>query len=139
MNERRKVEVWIYRPDGQYLVLLLTPERGGFWQPVTGSVEPGEKIEAAALREATEETGLTFLNPVESLDSDFVFESRGEVFREHGFALKAPPTGKIRLDPDEHVAFRWVSAEEALKLMRFPENAAMLKLLLKRQTTGASS
>ena len=40
------------------LVLQRTPERGGFWQLVTGRVEPGESVEAAARRELLEETGL---------------------------------------------------------------------------------
>ncbi|HAR43870.1 MAG TPA: hypothetical protein DCS07_14750 [Bdellovibrionales bacterium] len=143
MAERQKVQVWIYRRgDGQrpweYLVLLMKPERGGFWQPVTGSVEDGEAVPTAALREAKEETGFEFEHPVESLKSSFTFESRGHRFREHGFGLEAPQEGKVRLDPHEHIAYRWVSAEEALKLMRFSENAAMLSLLLKHQNRSGS-
>ena len=48
----RKVQVWIYRKASgtpsqgpvEVLILKLTPERGGFWQPVTGGVEEGEDI-----------------------------------------------------------------------------------------------
>ena len=38
-------------PDGRVLVLRRTADRGGFWQPVTGRIEPGESPPAAAARE----------------------------------------------------------------------------------------
>jgi lipoyl(octanoyl) transferase len=51
------VSVTAARPDGRLLLLRRTPERGGFWQQVTGRIEPGEDAAAAARRELREETG----------------------------------------------------------------------------------
>ena len=68
------VECWVFRvvppsgpsdvrPDAERLEVLLirrAPHRifPGLWQCVTGGVEPGERVPAAALREVEEETGL---------------------------------------------------------------------------------
>src|ERR1044071_2560203 len=44
--------------DGQRVLLLhRRPERGNFWQPITGAIEDGESPAEAARREVLEETG----------------------------------------------------------------------------------
>lgn len=133
--DREKIQVWIFSPDSRRFLLLHTNERrGAFWQPVTGGVEPGEAAPEAAIREAREETGIAFSSKdLLDLDRSFDFESRGYRFREHGFALEAPSLdAPVVLDPHEHDSYRWVSAEEAFKLLRHPSNAEMLKALLSR-------
>ena len=134
--KKLKVEVWIFcrLPDTgttQFLLLRTRPDRGGFWQPVTGSVEPGETLEAAALREAQEESGLTFSTPVRPLDRSFEYESRGQTFHEHGFyieaSLKDGHLPAIKLDPHEHVEGKWISAPEVFPLLKFSANAEMLR------------
>ncbi len=59
------VECWVFRNDpatGGLEVLLLRRARHrifpGLWQCVTGGIEPGERVPAAAMREVEEETGL---------------------------------------------------------------------------------
>lgn len=141
----QKVQVWVYFKSSVtnsdlFLVLQTTPARKSFWQPVTGGVEPGEWVEAAALREAQEETGLTFAGPVEALGQPFQFESRGHLVTEFGFSVPAqskngePPL--VRLDSHEHVSYRWVSANEALQMVAYPSNAEMLKLFLTKKGQG---
>ena len=56
------VDCWIYRPTPRGLEILLirrAPGRilAGLWQCVSGSLEPGERVAAGALRELREETG----------------------------------------------------------------------------------
>lgn len=132
----RKVQVWIYRksPENrrktEVLLLLTTPQRGGFWQPVTGGVDADEKLEDAARREAQEETRLRFLGMPRPIGEDFEFESRGIRFRESGFVMEADPASEVMIDPKEHVEYRWIEANDAIPLLRFPSNAAILRALL---------
>lgn len=135
---RLKVQVWIHRGrEGrrEFLILLLKPERGGFWQPVTGGVEPDETLEEAAAREAREETGLEYIGAAKPIGREFEFERGGMVFRETGFALEASPVSEPRLDGREHVDFRWVSFEEAMRALHHRSNAEMLEALQEKFPT----
>lgn len=41
-----------------FLLLHRTPDDGDFWQPLTGTLEDGEKLKSCILRELKEETGI---------------------------------------------------------------------------------
>ena len=63
MRERPTARVVLLDPDDRVLLmrgrLPDAPDGPDFWFTVGGGLEPGETLEAAALREAREETGLT--------------------------------------------------------------------------------
>ncbi len=137
-----KVQVWIYchqLRSTQFLLLKTRPDRGGFWQPITGSVEEGESLEQAALREAQEETGIAISGGIYSIGRPFEFESRGQKIREYSFALDVSEQGSflvsVKVDPSEHVDFKWVSAQDASSLLGYPSNAKILGCLLKQLNT----
>jgi lipoyl(octanoyl) transferase len=106
--------------DGRVLLLLRRPDRGGFWQQVTGRVEPGESPAEAARRELREETGLDL--PVEplgyrhafALDPSLLGRPAGDLrtAAETAFAARVPPGAEPRLS-GEHVAMEWVVPAEA--------------------------
>jgi lipoyl(octanoyl) transferase len=100
----RTVSVVPVAPDGRVLLLRRVEARGGFWQPVTGRIEPGESPEQAARRELREETGVEA--PVEPL---------GYV---HAFGIDP------RLAHEPSPAVR--TAEETAFLARLPAGAAVL-------------
>jgi 8-oxo-dGTP pyrophosphatase MutT (NUDIX family) len=142
---KRKVQVWVYFRNPKtlvyfFLILKTRPDRGSFWQPITGGVNEGEGLPEAALREAQEETGLAFTEGLEPIAHQFEFESRGDRFTEYGFSLplkfpekitkavEIPPP--VKLDSNEHVEYQWVTGKEAFKTIAHPSNAAMLKVLL---------
>ena len=128
-----KVQVWLFRAgeSGSPEVLLLrtTPERGGFWQPVTGSVEPGESNAAAALREAGEETGVRLsMDDVVPVGHVIEFESRwGGRAREEVFVARVCNDVLIEMDPREHVEFKWVEASQADSLLKHEETKICLE------------
>jgi lipoyl(octanoyl) transferase len=104
----------------EVLLVHRTPERGGFWQTLTGRVETGESPARAAERELREETGAT--GEVASLDYAHAFALGGAVppvvACETAFAARWPG-GEVRLDPREHDGFEWVPAERAPERLRY--------------------
>ncbi|MBC7692110.1 MAG: NUDIX domain-containing protein [Methylotenera sp.] len=139
MQSRSKVQVWIHSQDAHgvrhLLLLRVRPDRGGFWQPVTGGVETFDKsLEAAAFREATEESGIqAWVSQPRSLEYDFKFQDqRGDC---HEFVYEVETRDalpKITLDPDEHVEYEWMTPKKAMSLLKFPSNQEGLQRLLQR-------
>jgi lipoyl(octanoyl) transferase len=126
----RTVSVNLLRPannsDGfEVLMLKRHPHRGGFWQPVTGTIERGEKPQACAVRELQEETGARAeVRPLGYSHSFLFGEPRPDraprIFQETGFWAVTAGDQPIRLDSREHSTSEWVSAEEAVKRAPFP-------------------
>jgi 8-oxo-dGTP pyrophosphatase MutT (NUDIX family) len=131
LRVRLKALVWILRPgpSGPSVLLLeRPPRRGGGEHPVTGKADPGESAAACAAREAREETG--FEGAV--VDLQFAHRYRGKkgLFEEHVFMLRAPPGAEPSLS-DEHVAYRWVTPQEARAAVRWPAQANALDLAVR--------
>jgi lipoyl(octanoyl) transferase len=132
--ELETVSVAILRGDDEVLLLRRIPQRGGFWQTLTGRQEAGESPLATAAREVYEETGLTpALSDLIDLRYAHSFAldparipglppgPRAPRFaHETAFALRVPPGTEVRLDPTEHDAHRWVRIPEALQVLPFP-------------------
>jgi lipoyl(octanoyl) transferase len=123
----RTVSVVPVAADGRVLLLNRAPERGGFWQPVTGRIDPGETPIETARRELREETGADL--PVAPLGYRHGFgydpaslgrppgPVRGCI--EEAFAARLPAGFVPRLS-DEHVEAAFHPAEEAWRIPRFP-------------------
>lgn len=144
----RKAQVWIYARDPEsrlwkVLILLTQPLRGEKWQPVTGAVEEGESVSEGALREAREETGLEFRSRVLALGRPFKFVKNGFEIIEQGFALEAASRNStlpdVHMDSSEHQDFRWVSPEEALKVIPFSFQATLLRMLAEKLKSRSRS
>lgn len=110
------VHLYLRGPRGlRFLMLRRTPERGGFWQGVTGGPLPGEGDAEAAVREVREETGFDVRATLLELAVRY---AHGEI-PVVSFGAEAPGA-RPRLDPREHDAFAWCSQEEAHELLDWP-------------------
>ena len=137
------VLVVIYKSNRDVL-LIERADRQGFWQSVTGSLDaPDEDLSVAARREIFEETGIE----VDSLPAGALRNMHQQIeyeiypewrFRyapgvtkniEHWFALQVPDNTPVKLAPREHVAYQWLSYQEAAKKCFSRSNGeAILKL-----------
>ncbi|HEY6101293.1 MAG TPA: lipoyl(octanoyl) transferase LipB [Anaeromyxobacter sp.] len=131
----RTVSVVASDPEGRVLLLRRSAARGGFWQQVTGRLEPGEEPEEAARRELREETGADV--PVEPLGYRHAFALDPSVNRvkpgavvtveETAFAARVPQGFVARLS-HEHAEQAWVTPEEAAARLRFAGLRKAVKL-----------
>lgn len=140
------VECWVFRvvppsdpsdarADAERLEILLirrAPHRifPGLWQCVTGGVEPGERVPAAALRELEEETGLgaADIEAFFDLDQAAPFYDEGS----DAVVVSAIFAARVRADAaprpsHEHDAMRWVPAAEAPSLAIWPSYAESVR------------
>lgn len=118
----RTVSVVPVGADGRVLLLKRTEARGGFWQPVTGRLEPGESPAQAARRELLEEIGADVEVMALGYEHDFGLDpavlqqrrsSRMVTARESAFLARLPASFACRLS-GEHVEQGWFSPQEAI-------------------------
>ena len=118
------VLVIVYTPELEVLLI----ERADYvdhWQSVTGSVEIGETLQHAAVRELAEETGIdaAAYGGVRDWNLSNVFEIFPQWRHryppgttqntEHVFGLEVPARIPIALAPREHLRHQWLPWPEA--------------------------
>lgn len=110
---KRKVQVVIIEKSSEGFKLIqfrLTPERGGFWQNITGSVDGGESYLEAARRELFEESGLS-VGPLIDLNFQFTFKDRwGHEVNEAVFLALLTSPRLVKLS-SEHDLYRRLPLE----------------------------
>lgn len=129
-----KAQIWIHSKiesgGSRVLIMQLAPERGGFWQPITGKIEDGETVEAGAEREAFEETGFRPKSGLAPLGYDFEFVGKFGPAHETVFHMEVEAGCPKPLVTHEHCGFQWLSAEEAMTFLSFDSNRKGLSLLM---------
>ena len=124
--------------DGDRVLLLhRRAERGNFWQPITGSIEPGESPLETARREIVEETGIDAplvemgLRQSFMIDSQFL-ESKYPppiIASETAFRAAVDSRLPIRLDASEHDDYGWFTFGEAYEKIKWTDDREALELL----------
>lgn len=148
MSESRRpdeVMVVVRRPgaDGaEYLVLLRSAAKQGYWHLVAGGVEWGEEPVDAGARELREETGLvagvvdlglaaTYPTADEPDELRLRFPPGTTHVALHACLAEAPPGWEPELD-DEHVDHRWLAVDDAVELLFWPEPRQAVRLAHER-------
>jgi 8-oxo-dGTP pyrophosphatase MutT (NUDIX family) len=140
------VECWVFRvpppvsaddprTDAERLEILLIRRAAhrifpGLWQCVTGGVEPGEFIPAAAMREVREETGLGpgEIEAFYDLDQVAPFYDEGS----DAVVVSAIVAARVRQDAEAHESWEhdglcWVPAADAPRLAIWPSYAESVR------------
>jgi len=125
LKRSQSVLVVICTRGGEFLLLRRTCPVG-FWQSVTGSLAPGETPRLAAVREVLEETGLRVGGALIDLHQSTMFPiipawrkryaSNVCFNREYRYALVLESRRLIRLNPMEHLEYRWLASPAASAL-----------------------
>ncbi|MBK0394431.1 dihydroneopterin triphosphate diphosphatase [Ramlibacter algicola] len=139
------VLVVIHTPALEVLLINRT-DAPGYWQSVTGAKDSAdEPLEATAVREVREETGIDCRpgTPLHAGLADWTIENVYDIYprwlhryapgvtrnTEHVFGLCVPAGTEVTLDPREHTAFRWLPWREAADACFSPSNAEAILLL----------
>ncbi|WP_246212034.1 dihydroneopterin triphosphate diphosphatase [Usitatibacter palustris] len=128
---------------GLDVLLLERADRPGFWQSVTGSQHEGESLEATAIREVGEETGL------DAREHEFQAWNLQNVYEiypiwrhryapgvthntEHVFGLCVAAPVTVRLAPREHLQAAWLPWREAADKVFSWSNREAIEMLPER-------
>jgi 8-oxo-dGTP pyrophosphatase MutT (NUDIX family) len=137
MDRTRKVQVAVYmlNPDPHFLVLKTIPRSKSFWQNVTGAIEDGETPEQAAYRELEEETaiGKDMILDFRQLFSFKYRDRRDMEVEETVFSANVKKDTSVDITKNvypEHETFRWCSAHEAKKLMKWETNSKAIEAVM---------
>ncbi|MGN6504533.1 MAG: bis(5'-nucleosyl)-tetraphosphatase [Tepidisphaeraceae bacterium] len=119
-----------HTPDARRFLLL---DYGSHWDYPKGHVEPGEDDPTAARRELQEETGITDCEFVDGFTREMTYMFRGRrgglIKKTVVFFLGHTRESSVTLS-HEHVGFAWVTPDEALKKLTYPNAKAMLNAAL---------
>ena len=147
MRTTQQVAIYCaFREGGRifYILLKRTPNRGSFWQPVTGGKEDfdGHSFQAV-IREVKEELGVDITKKdIFEIPHSFSFVDKEGIERQEQCFSVILPSGtkdKIRLS-EEHTAIIYSTDVEYLKsLLKFEENRIgfdkFVQLLSKKDAT----
>ena len=128
-----KIEIFPYRlleMGREFLLIKRVPEDGGFWQPVTGTLEFNESLNDCGLRELREELGV----PTESLNLSeeayrFSWQKQAYVVVELAYGVQLHSDQTIVLST-EHEDYRWLSDTDALAALEKENNRIALAKLI---------
>jgi len=132
----RLIKVLVHDND-RVLLLHRRPERGNFWQPITGSIEEGESPLDAAYREVLEETGSAGEPEAMGFTQSFMIDSHYLASRfpipiiasEVGFKAALDSQRAIRMDDDEHDEYGWFTFPDAYERIRWSDDREALERL----------
>ena len=134
----------VFRKKGEgyeYLLLRRIPQKGGFWQAVSGGFEESDasKLEAA-YRELNEEAGIDknqVLRVLEEVyqytyDKHYLTGEPITPITEYVYGFEVGPETEVNIHKNvyvEHDARQWVSFEEALSLLKWENNKEAFRKL----------
>jgi 8-oxo-dGTP pyrophosphatase MutT (NUDIX family) len=112
----------VFRVDQGNPLYLLIRDSYHNWGFPKGHVEVGEEIEAAALREVTEETGLCELSVRGAIDTiDWFFRFRGQLIHKvcHFYLIETSASATRPERAEGITACRWLAFDEAESLISY--------------------
>ena len=119
----------VFNPEGQLLMML----RRGQWDMPKGKLDEGETIEACALREVEEETGISKLRISGKLQTTYhtyAFQGKTVLKPSHWYKMESNGTEDLVPQVEEDItALRWVDKFEAATLAEkaFPSIREMIE------------
>ncbi len=129
--EERSAGAVLFYNDGGIRKYLLLKHRRGHWDLPKGNIEAGEEPEYTAKRELIEETGISNFRFYDGFreEIEYYYKRRGGILvhKKVIFYLAEALSNDVRISR-EHVAYKWVDFEAALKLASFNNTRKLIRL-----------
>lgn len=125
----------VYKKDKNIIQFALVLNHDQKWTFPKGHIEKGEKPEAAAIREVSEEIGATNLKVEMLLEKiDYWFVQDGEKIHKfvYFYLMQAPLDTKLIPQLEEIGAAQWFEPNDAVKVMHYKEDANLLNQAFSR-------
>jgi 8-oxo-dGTP pyrophosphatase MutT (NUDIX family) len=131
------------RPDGRWVVLIAHRNAGGVlqWTLPKGGLEDGEDLEAAAVREVREETGVDAVIEAKLGVVDYWFVWRPDRIRYHKFVhyyLMRFRGGDFSARDDEAEDVAWRPIDQALRDLAHPNEAELVRQAVPTAPPGSA-
>lgn len=117
------------KPPDRFKILLIKDSYGRWTWP-KGHIEKGEKPEETALREISEETGLTNIRIIKRIGAQsYYFALKGKrVFKMvYIFLVSSSGSEKLSIQKSEIKEGRWFSPEEAISKIEYRGSKSILR------------
>lgn len=101
--------------DYRFLLIKRVPHDGGFWQPVTGTLESNESLEECMFRELQEEISISKddIVRVDDMFYSFTWDKKGATISEFVFGVELQRSQPVILS-EEHCSQMWCDFDRAL-------------------------
>lgn len=119
----------VFNPQGELLMML----RRGQWDMPKGKLDEGETIEACALREVEEETGISNLRLCEKLQTTYhtyAFQGKTVLKPSHWYKMECTGTEELVPQTEEDITeLLWANKVKAAELAKkaFPSIREMIE------------
>lgn len=120
----------VFRIDGGLPLYLLIRDSYQNWGFPKGHLEPGEIPETAALREVSEETGLSDISVRGAIETiDWFFRFRGQLIHKfcHFFLMETRESSTLPQRAEGITACRWSRYEDATSLVSYANARDVLR------------
>ena len=125
---RQSVHTWIMNSNGEFLIQKRTPNKKNFpnkWAQTGGGVDEGETTLEAALRECSEELGIS-INP-DNMELILSFKRKYD-FVDVWLVKQDLKIEELILQEDEVSEVKWATIDEIRNLMKTGELAASINI-----------
>ncbi|VVB74357.1 ADP-ribose pyrophosphatase [uncultured archaeon] len=104
---------------------------GNTWGVPAGKLKDKETLTEGVLREIKEETGITLKEPNLKYFKKIYVKYPNYDFVYHIFQTKIKGKEEIKLNPEEHKNYKWITPKNALKMNLIEDEDACIKLFYK--------
>ena len=128
MIEETSAGIVLFRREDSKILFLLLHYPSGHWDFVKGKMEKGESTRETAIREASEETGITDIVFLEDFEEwiKYDFQYQGELVHKKVVFFLAETETRDVIISHEHLDYTWMDYDTSMEKTTFDNAKTVL-------------